>query len=364
MAIDWERVIVESDDNGVVVSAGQVSLLIGADADSVNWGNITGDITQQPDLMHIIDGYVSADSPTLTGIPRSVTPPEGNDSTRIATTAFVQGEINPPNNSYIYGRSNGEWVALTKFASEDYIDYSSDVINKPVLGSIASKDTVNYETDVTNKPTLGSIASKDTVNYETDVTNKPEPPGNSGDDEKVYGRTSYAGTHGWRKISAIATINDPPQDPTSTDIQYWVVTHRYYQDSKKWAVHWDKLPVPDSASLTPENFARTAWFDENLREYKNGWQKLGAMSLVNEPPAGGGNIPMDYYCRTVRQSGVNLRYEWTELPLPDISSNPKSDAEIYVMASYMVGTPPNHSFLRKWVKLGTASSLNIDTSGL
>lgn len=131
MAIDWERVIVESDDNGVVVSAGQVSLLIGADADSVSWGNITGDITQQPDLMQIVDGYVSADSPTFTGTPRSVTPPEGNDSTRIATTAFVQGEManvrrdvsgkvnEAPVNNHIWGRKDENWAQLGEMATVD-----------------------------------------------------------------------------------------------------------------------------------------------------------------------------------------------------------------------------------------------------
>lgn len=131
MAIDWERVVVESDDNGVVVSAGQVSLLIGADADSVSWGNITGDITQQPDLMQIVDGYVSADSPTFTGTPRSVTPPEGNNSTRIATTAYVQGEManvrrdvsdkvnEAPVNNHIWGRKDENWAQLGEMATVD-----------------------------------------------------------------------------------------------------------------------------------------------------------------------------------------------------------------------------------------------------
>lgn len=140
MAIDWERVIVESDDNGVVVSAGQVSLLIGADADSVSWGNITGDITQQPDLMQIVDGYVSADSPTFTGTPRSVTPPEGNNSTRIATTAFVQGEManvrrdvsdkvnEAPVNNHIWGRKDENWAQLGEMAT----------VNEPARGISSS----------------------------------------------------------------------------------------------------------------------------------------------------------------------------------------------------------------------------------
>ena len=87
MAIDWDRLVVESEHNGVIASAGEVALLVGADAAGVTWGNITGDVTQQADLMALVDGYATTDSPQFTGTPRTVTPPEGNNSTRIASTA-------------------------------------------------------------------------------------------------------------------------------------------------------------------------------------------------------------------------------------------------------------------------------------
>ena len=48
---------------------------------------------------------------------------------------------------------------LGDLATQDTVDYSTEVTNKPTLGTLASKDTVNYETEVTNKPSLGTMAS-------------------------------------------------------------------------------------------------------------------------------------------------------------------------------------------------------------
>ena len=47
------------------------------------------------------------ESPTLTGTPRSVTPSTGDNSTKIATTAFVQGEV----------ASGALWQGSHKFVS-------------------------------------------------------------------------------------------------------------------------------------------------------------------------------------------------------------------------------------------------------
>lgn len=177
MAIDWDRVVVETDNNGVVVSAGQVALLIGADADTVTWGNITGDIEQQPDLMALVGGYATTNSPTFTGTPRTVTPPAGNDSTRIASTAFVQGEFDSkdaPNNGKTYGRKNKAWSELGGLASKNSVNYETEVTSKPMLGTLSSLNSISYQSNlITDKPTLGALASKNTVDYETEVTGAP-----------------------------------------------------------------------------------------------------------------------------------------------------------------------------------------------
>lgn len=158
MAIDWDRLVVESEHNGVIASAGEVALLVGADAAGVTWGNITGDVTQQADLMALVDGYATLDSPQFTGTPRTVTPPAGNNSTRIASTAFVKGAID----------------SLGALAKKDKADYRTDISNKPTLGSLASKDYADYQTEVVNKPTLGALAALNSISYTSNkLTDKP-----------------------------------------------------------------------------------------------------------------------------------------------------------------------------------------------
>ena len=121
---DWDKIIIEVEDNAVDLTAGEVSLLVGADADTVTWGNITGDYTQQADLMLALDSKVDIDSPEFTGTPRTPTPPAGNSSTRIANTKYVTDAI--------------------------------DAIVPPGgFGALAAKNSVDYQTEVTNKPSLG-----------------------------------------------------------------------------------------------------------------------------------------------------------------------------------------------------------------
>lgn len=181
---DWDKIIIDVDDNAVDLTAGEVSLLIGADADTVTWGNITGDLTQQADLMLELDSKIDVDSPEFTGTPRTPTPPAGNSSTRIANTKFVKESVDaivPPGGfGALASQDNVDYQTqvtnkptLGALASKNKANYETDLINKPDLGDIATKDKIDYETDVTNKPTLGSLASKNSVNYQTEITNKP-----------------------------------------------------------------------------------------------------------------------------------------------------------------------------------------------
>ena len=160
---DWDKIIIDVDDNAVDLTAGEVSLLVGADADTVTWGNLTGDITQQADLMLELDSKIGVDSPESTGTPRTPTPPAWNSSTRIANTKFVKEAIDAVVPVGGFGT----------LASKDTVDYRTEVTHKPTLGNLASKNKVDYDTDINNTPELGALASKDTVSYETEVTNKP-----------------------------------------------------------------------------------------------------------------------------------------------------------------------------------------------
>ena len=60
---------------------------------SAEWGDIGGTLSDQTDLQNALNAKAPLDSPALTGSPTATTPAAGNNSTRIATTAFVQGEL-------------------------------------------------------------------------------------------------------------------------------------------------------------------------------------------------------------------------------------------------------------------------------
>ena len=203
---DWDKIVIEVDNNIVDLTAGEVALLIAADADTVSWGNITGDLTQQADLMLELDSKIDVDSPEFTGVPRTPTPPAGNSSTRIANTKFVNDAINAVIPEGGFGL----------LASKDTVNYETEVTNKPALGSLASKDKVNYNTDITNKPTFGALASKNTVDYQTEVTNKPTLSDLEGVVEVESGGTGCSSEQELKNYILSLTEQKNPQ------VRYWV----------------------------------------------------------------------------------------------------------------------------------------------
>ena len=60
---------------------------------TVEWGEIGGSLSDQTDLVTAMAAKANLASPEFTGTPVSTTPSSGDNSTKIATTAFVQGEI-------------------------------------------------------------------------------------------------------------------------------------------------------------------------------------------------------------------------------------------------------------------------------
>ena len=65
--------------------------------ESVDWGDIGGTLSDQSDLVSAFALKADLASPQFTGTPLSTTPTAGDNTTKIATTAFVQGEINTVN---------------------------------------------------------------------------------------------------------------------------------------------------------------------------------------------------------------------------------------------------------------------------
>ncbi|MBQ6503090.1 MAG: hypothetical protein IJI57_04155 [Flexilinea sp.] len=59
----------------------------------LDWGEIQGSLANQTDLQNALNAKAPLVSPALSGTPTAPTPAVGDDSTQIATTAFVQGEM-------------------------------------------------------------------------------------------------------------------------------------------------------------------------------------------------------------------------------------------------------------------------------
>lgn len=53
---------------------------------TVEWGDITGTLSNQTDLQTALNAKANINSPSFTGVPLAPTPPLGDDSTKIATT--------------------------------------------------------------------------------------------------------------------------------------------------------------------------------------------------------------------------------------------------------------------------------------
>lgn len=69
--------------------------------------------------------------------------------------------------------SAGAWASgdVTAVVVGDELEGKANTAD---LGNLATQNTVDYSTEVTNKPTLGTLASKSSVDYSTsEVTNKP-----------------------------------------------------------------------------------------------------------------------------------------------------------------------------------------------
>lgn len=60
---------------------------------SVSWGAITGTLSDQTDLNTALGLKAALASPTFTGTPAAPTAAQGTNTTQLATTAFVQQEI-------------------------------------------------------------------------------------------------------------------------------------------------------------------------------------------------------------------------------------------------------------------------------
>lgn len=98
---------------------------------SVAWGIIRGTLTNQTDLKNALNAKAPLVSPGLTGTPTAPTASSGNNTTQIATTAFVQTEL-------------GKYLSSTAayYSNQDVIDTATDPTM--VLTTNASYNTSLY----------------------------------------------------------------------------------------------------------------------------------------------------------------------------------------------------------------------------
>lgn len=86
-------------DLAFINTTGQTSYFLRADGTwqipvdvYATWGNISGNINAQTDLKQALDLKAPLTSPVFTGTPRAPTPPAGDNTDRIATTAWFFGQ--------------------------------------------------------------------------------------------------------------------------------------------------------------------------------------------------------------------------------------------------------------------------------
>ena len=113
----------------------------------LDWGEIQGSLANQSDLQNALNLKAPLASPNLTGTPTAPTATAGTNTTQIATTAFVQGEISnlgemafvddAESDTKAYGRKDGDWYDLdNRYYTEAEVDNALDAkVNETVVAS-------------------------------------------------------------------------------------------------------------------------------------------------------------------------------------------------------------------------------------
>lgn len=137
----------------------------GGGGGSTAWGDITGTLADQTDLNTALGAKANT-----------------------ADLGTMASEDDAPSNGAEYVRKNGDWslsnmglmaewghVSGTLADQTDLNNALAAKANSADLGDLATQDTVNYATEVTNKPTLGSIAAANYTISSTDLTDGTSP---------------------------------------------------------------------------------------------------------------------------------------------------------------------------------------------
>lgn len=154
-----------SDGSEYVRKNGAWAVSSGGGGGGASWGSITGTLSNQTDLNSALGAKANT-----------------------ADLGTMASEDDAPSNGAEYVRKNGAWslsnmglmaewghVSGTLADQTDLSTALAAKANTADLGDLATQDTVDYATEVTNKPTLGSIAAANYTISSTDLTDGTSP---------------------------------------------------------------------------------------------------------------------------------------------------------------------------------------------
>ena len=143
------------------------------------WGAITGTLSDQTDLQNALNA--KANVADLGDLATQDTVDYQTEVTNKPTFGTMASVNDAPSDSKEYVRKNGAWSEATGgIASVSWGDINGTLANQTDLQTaLASK---------ANEADLGALATKDTVDYQTEVTNKPStfPPEAHIHDDRYY----------------------------------------------------------------------------------------------------------------------------------------------------------------------------------
>ena len=199
MAIDWDKLQVKvidddhipiTDDYKYTMSSEQRMVIFAGrrgeqgpggpagpagPAGGASWGNINGDIENQTDLANAL--AMKANVADLGDLATQDTVDYQTEVTNKPSLGAMASQSDAPSDSKEYVRKNGTWSEATSASWGD------------INGTLANQTDLQTALDAkADEADLGALATKDTVDYQTEVTNKPStfPPEAHIHDDRYY----------------------------------------------------------------------------------------------------------------------------------------------------------------------------------
>lgn len=131
---------------------------------AATWGNISGTLSSQTDLQTALDAKAPLASPTFTGTPAAPTASTGTNTTQVATTAFVQQEIDARSETLTVAFSD-EVTPVTATTSKVcfHWQYSSTTVTGMWVGLSTAQTSGSIFTVDVNKAGATMLSTKITV---------------------------------------------------------------------------------------------------------------------------------------------------------------------------------------------------------